>query len=68
MSGQRESEDDVDIYGDLPNFACIGDTVKEVSMLRQKTLFEIVNKHDRTLLCHLQSALLARPTERPLKL
>lgn len=37
MSGQRESEDDVDIYGDLPNFQCFGDTVKEVSMLRYLT-------------------------------
>lgn len=32
MSRQREFEDDVDIYGDLPNFPCIGDTVKEVSV------------------------------------
>jgi hypothetical protein len=36
MSGERESEDDVDIYGDLQNLPCLEDTVKEVSITEFK--------------------------------
>jgi hypothetical protein len=34
MSEKHEHEDDVDIYGDLPNFPCVEDTVKKVNILQ----------------------------------
>jgi hypothetical protein len=38
-SAECECEDDVDIYGDLPNVPCIGDTIKEVSIKEFEFLY-----------------------------
>jgi hypothetical protein len=40
MSREHESEGDIDIYGDLPNFPSSGDTVKEVSIERNTPMLD----------------------------
>lgn len=39
MSQKRKHEDDVDIYGDLPNFPCVKDTVKKVSIIQDVYMY-----------------------------
>jgi hypothetical protein len=48
MSGERESEEDVDIYGDIPNFLSLENTVKEVSFVEHLNLYVKVQNLNRS--------------------
>jgi hypothetical protein len=39
MSEKRKHEDDVDIYGDLPDFLCVEDTVKKVNIAQDLYMY-----------------------------